>query len=927
MQRPCSNFSPAAFQFHQKVFGEEFMKNRKKLLIVLGMGVCALALMSLAASNVLFVADLKKLETERIQLNMSRVLATFSAEMDAMKRTVSDWAIWDDTYSFMKTGDSDYPRKYLQPEALAVINVAMVLFVDTHGRLMNGVSYDPSRKNLVPVSEEDLKSLLHQGILPVTQRPDWIMGGVVLLPRGPVIISSHDILKSDGSGPSAGTLIMARRIDPSTAPSLAGMEPVPVSFHHINDKEIPADLGKKSSFATSAPSIAIRSVDSDALVAYYVLKGSGGVPAVVVRTVLPMATVKPLRGLLLSHLLWVTGIVLISLPFVIYFLRTLITSWRHIRETSDGGGETRQEIEYLARSALEMLPEHIAILDENGTIIAVNQHWKNFTPVNPLVGTAAPEGANYLALCEAATGENAEYALAFAAGIRSVLSETKELFSLEFSCKSGETQRWYLGRVSRFTVNGRARIMVVQKNITDLKDAERDIRKLACYDPLSGLPNRFLMHDRLTLSLARAKRNHSLVAVLLFDLDCFKLINESFGHSSGDILLSAVALRLSEHVRESDTLARMGGDEFVLILNDIIAEEEVVRMVRKILDSLSPPFEIGKQEVFVGVSVGIALYPADAKEKDRLLKCAETAMYQAKKRGGNSYQFYSAELNLNAEERLAMETNLRYALEREELSLHFQPWRDLKTGTISGMEALLRWRHPVWGYVSPEKFIPVAEETGLLIPLGEWVLRTACTQAKMLQQSGFPSLRIAVNLSGRQMKHYHLLDSIKEILATTGLNPACLELEITESCIIDNVEDNVLLLHAIKQLGVEISIDDFGTGYSSLNYLKCFPIDKIKIDQSFVRGVPEKSIDSALTQAIIAMSRSLHLKVIAEGVETEEQLVFLRENGCDEVQGYHICPPLPIEHVRELLTDRSIPCGHLLSSSANEHIPTSQMTH
>lgn len=901
------------------------MKKRKRLLIVLGMGVCALAIMSLAASNVLFVADLRKLETERIQLNMSRVLAIVSTEMGAMKRTVSDWAIWDDTYSFMKTGDSGYPRKNLRPETLATIDVALVLFVDTHDRLVHGVSCDPGRKRLVPVPEEDLKSLAHQGILPATPRPERMMGGVVLLPRGPVIISSHDILKSDGSGPSAGTLIMARRIDPSRAPSVAGMEPVPVSFHHLNDREIPADLVKKATSATSAPSIAIRGAGRDAMAAYSVLKGSGGTPGVVVRTVLPMATVKPLRGLLLSHLLWVAGTVLIFLPFVYYLLRTLVASWRKMRETADGG-DTRQEVESLAQSALEMLPEHIAILDENGTIIAVNRHWKNTGPAHPLVGESAQKGANYLALCESATGDNAEYAFAFAEGIRSVLSEIKEFFSLEYPCTSGETQRWYLGRVSRFTVNGRARIMVVQKNITDLKDAERDIRKLACYDPLSGLPNRFLMHDRLTQSLARAKRIHGLVAVLLFDLDCFKLINDSFGHSSGDILLAAVASRLAEHVRESDTLARMGGDEFVLILNDIKAEEDIVRIVRKILDSLSTPFEIGRREVFVGVSVGIALYPGDAKEKDRLLKSAETAMYQAKKGGGNSYQFYSAELNLNAEERLAMETNLRYALEREELFLHFQPWRDLKTGSISGMEALLRWRHPVWGYVPPEKFIPVAEETGLLITLGEWVLRTACTQAKILQQSGHPSLRVAVNLSGRQMKHYRLLDSIKEILSTTGLNPACLELEITESCIIDNVEDNVLLLHAIKQLGVEISIDDFGTGYSSLNYLKCFPIDKIKIDRSFVRGVPEKSVESALTQAIIAMSRSLHLKVIAEGVENEEQLAFLRENGCDEAQGFHICSPLPIEDVRKILTCRSTPSSPIFPSAANEKTVTPPLT-
>jgi diguanylate cyclase (GGDEF)-like protein len=818
----------------------------------------------------------------------------------------------------MERNDPAYLRKNLYPSLLTDLDISAFILEDTHGRVVLSGRFNTARKEIEPLPGEDRARLVSQGVPSGPPRSGQPGVCVVDLPGGPVMVASHEILRSDGTGPSRGKLILTRLIDPSRISPPGRPGDVPISIHRISDPAIPPEVRSDFSSAPSSPSVDVRSSGWDTLTAYRALRNSRDLPVLAVRVVQQRIAAKTLRGILLSHFFWGAGIVLILLPLFIRLFDRL--GWPRVnarRETEQE--DTGLDAESLARSTLELLPEHIAILDENGVIIAVNRHWSDSSRTNPLIGKRAVEGSNYLALCEQAEKDNAEYTQAFAAGMRSILSGGSDLFTMEFPCNSGELQFWYQGRVSRFAVGGRARLVVVLRNITDLKEAERDIQKLAYYDPLTGLPNRFLMHDRLGQSLARAVRTKNLVAVLLLDLDYFKLINESLGHPTGDRLLAAVASRLSDNVRKCDTLARMGGDEFVIILNDVKTEEDIVRITKKILDSLSSPFDVGTREVFVGASVGIALHPMDAKEKDKLLKNAETAMYQAKKRGGGTYQFYSAELNLNAEERLSMETNLRYALEREELLLYYQPWIDLQTGEMTGMEALLRWRHPVWGLVPPDKFIPVAEETGLLIPLGEWVLRTACSQTKKLQQDGFSSMRVAVNLSGRQMKHYRLLDSIKEILNSTGLNPACLELEITESCIIDDVKDNVLLLQAIKQLGVSISIDDFGTGYSSLNYLKCFPIDKIKIDQSFMRGIPENTVDSALIQAIIAMARSLNLKVIAEGVEAESQLEFLRRNHCDEVQGYLISPPLSLGDLKSTLSSRTAPGWNPATTSAAEN--------
>ncbi len=430
-------------------------------------------------------------------------------------------------------------------------------------------------------------------------------------------------------------------------------------------------------------------------------------------------------------------------------------------------------------------------------------------------------------------------------------------------------------------------------DITERKRAEEQVKHLAFHDPLTNLPNRLLFSDRLTLAVAQAHRHGQRLAVLFLDLDRFKVINDSLGHSVGDELLRQVAERIQEYVREGDTVARLGGDEFTLLVPGITAEEDAAKIAKKICDAIHDPFWIDGRELFVTTSMGVAVYPSDGHDAETLVRNADSAMYRAKEQGRDNYQLYTPAMNAKAVERLSLESRLRQAVANDELELHFQPFFDMKTAKVLGAEALLRWRHPELGLIPPGEFIPIAELSGLIVPIGEWVLRTACAEARKWHAKGFPQLTVSVNLSSRQFQQTDLVSQVTSALAETGLEPDKLDLEITESNAMQNAEHSINTLWGLKKQGVRISMDDFGTGYSSLNYLKRFPIDRIKLDQSFVRDLPGDKDDAAIAMAVIAMGRSLELVVIAEGVETAEQLEFLKDRDCDQLQGFLFSRPLP----------------------------------
>jgi diguanylate cyclase len=433
------------------------------------------------------------------------------------------------------------------------------------------------------------------------------------------------------------------------------------------------------------------------------------------------------------------------------------------------------------------------------------------------------------------------------------------------------------------------------------KNAEDKLARLAQYDPLTNLANRALFHDRLEHALARAERHEGMLALLFLDLDRFKAVNDTLGHVGGDALLKQVGHRVSARMRESDTVARLGGDEFAIIIEDVVEARDAARVADDLVKILSEPFIVNEHEIPMHVSIGIAVSPPS--KGDRLIKDADAAMYRAKREGGNNHQFYTEEMNVQASERLMLERDLRHALDRDELLLHYQPQVDLATGDIVGAEALLRWQHHERGLVSPADFIPVLEETGLIIPVGEWVLEEACRQVGAWHDSGFAQIRIAVNLSARQLPRGDLVDAVERALEESGLDPGCLELEITESLLVEDSEAGLRAVDLLKKgvAGLSISIDDFGTGYSSLSRLKALPIERLKIDRSFIDGVTTDSGDSAITAAVISLGHSLRLQVTAEGVETAEQLAFLREQDCDEAQGFYFSRPLPACEFARLL--------------------------
>ena len=449
-------------------------------------------------------------------------------------------------------------------------------------------------------------------------------------------------------------------------------------------------------------------------------------------------------------------------------------------------------------------------------------------------------------------------------------------------------------------------VMVVH-DVTIARELSHKLARLALHDSLTDVPNRTLLSDRLDQAMMRAPRSGSSVALLYIDLDRFKHINDSLGHAVGDQLLKSVAQRLSSCVRSSDTVSRHGGDEFLVLLADVMQPQDAALCAEKILAALEAPHSIGEHNLCITASIGIAIFPGDAPDAEALLRNADFAMYQAKYTGRNNYQFFKPEMNANATERQLVETDLRLAIARQEFVLNYQPKVSLATGAVVGVEALIRWHRPRSELMLPARFIPVAEESGLILPIGRWAMETACRQARAWQDEGLVPMSVAINVSAVELRAKDFLGNVHQILEQTHLKPALLELELTETFMMQDWKSTAEILRELKALGVKIALDDFGTGYSSLSYMKRFPIDALKIDQSFVRDMTTDSDDASIVSAVIDMGRSLNMRVIAEGVQTRDQLDFLKERQCPEAQGYYFGPPVRAEELTRLLTGQRRP--------------------
>jgi len=538
----------------------------------------------------------------------------------------------------------------------------------------------------------------------------------------------------------------------------------------------------------------------------------------------------------------------------------------------------------MLKEAVDSLQIGITFSDASGRIVYLNPSEARMHgyEVEELIGREARDLASSQ-LKRQAPPENHKEGAAWRRESTNLRRTGEEFPVLLTSIPVRDSEQRYLG------------IVTTCEDISEQKEAEEKINRLAYFDLLTGLPNRGMFLDRLHQSLALANREGDRVSLVFLDLDNFKDVNDTLGHGSGDKLLCEVALRLGETIRESDVLARLGGDEFVVLLTSVTCQERISAAVQRMQEIFTQPFQIDGRAIYSSASIGIALYPDDSHDASSLFRCADTAMYHAKNEGRAQFRFFSEEMNQKILRRVALENSLRRGLEKGEFFLHYQPQWDLKTNRMVGVEVLLRWQSEDFGLMPPSEFISLTEDSGLIFSIGEWVLRSACLQAKRWADSGHREFKVAVNVSGKQLKQPEFVEMLTGIIRETGVDPRSLELEFTESVIMENVEKTIETLAALKLMGVQLSIDDFGTGYSSLNYLKYFPVDRIKIDRSFVADVNRSNDDSAIVEAIITMAQSLSLKVLAEGVENSDQLHYLTALGCDEVQGFYLAMPMPAD--------------------------------
>jgi len=585
--------------------------------------------------------------------------------------------------------------------------------------------------------------------------------------------------------------------------------------------------------------------------------------------------------------------------FSTLLVRQLIEMWRH-EEQAEKYRVAEQALwasEAYLNAILYYSPALISVKDLNGNVVLASEHYKHLADVNEHDGFV---GKNVFDVYPK------ELAEALWDSDQSAADMEKSIESeLEVMHKDGTLHIYLMVKFPLRDKQGEVfGVCTICTDITERKMAEDALREqqsrlnyMAFHDALTGLPNRSLFYDRIHHGLARAKRSNYKLALMLLDLDRFKYINDSLGHDAGDLLLKAFAQRLMESVRDMDTVARLGGDEFVVVLEGIHDADDVNFVANKILTTLARPLNIHGHEISSTVSIGVSIYPEDGTDTDTLLKHADIAMYKAKEAGKNNYQFYAEGMNATAVNFLLLENDLRRAIEQEQLTLYYQPQVDLQTGSLMGVEALVRWVHPERGLVSPAHFIPLAEETGLIVPLGDWVLRAACRQQKAWIQSGKYVGKVAVNLSPRQFRQKNFPEKVAEILLECELPAKYLELEITEGSAMEHAGETINQLNQLNQMGLSLAIDDFGTGYSSLAYLKRFPIQKLKIDRSFIHDIHVDQNDAAIAKSIIGLAHNMMLNVVAEGVENEQQAEWLRQRGCDQAQGFLFAKPLPVEQL------------------------------
>jgi len=825
------------------------MKLRNKILIGIGLVWIIFLVLTYAGSNVFLIRSFLSLEKDRADRDLGRVDQALDQFDYSLYTYTSDWAHWNDLYDYMQGKNPSFVPNNLNMTAFVNSTINLISYWDKTGKLAVGIAIDTDNSKYIGYPK-GLEQYIYPGSA-LLDRHDVAkdIRGYVLTDKGVMMIAAVAITDGDKVQPPMGAAIFGRLLSEKILKKIEDTTKLNLSLSLISQIEKDPKLEKVFKDISNNKNGHWNSpINEQTLQGYSVIKDINNKPIAMFQMTSPRSIY--LTGVEAIHYYLISFIVL-------GILFSLLMLWL---------------LRILIIKRLEHLEKNVSEISENNELSRrVNESG------NDELSSVAKRINHMMNIIEASH------------------------LKLEH-------------RVEERTQELKQTNIQLQQEIVERKTVEKELIihkehlvRLAHYDNLTSLPNRVFFNEMLNKTLNNARRHKKTLAILFIDLDRFKNINDALGHRMGDLVLKEIAHRCSSVLRAGDVLARLGGDEFILLVNDISHAKYASPVAEKILQLCAEPIKIETHEFFITTSIGICIFPGDGDSLEDLLKNADMAMYKAKRAGGGIYQYYTKEMNLEAHEHIKLEGALRKAINNNEFILYYQPKLNLADGTMMGVEALIRWESPELGMVSPMKFIPLAEETGLIMQIGEWALKEACRANKSWQEQGFKPISTAVNLSPKQFRHQDIAQLVKTILNETRLDPEYLELEITETAVMDNVDTAIQRLNDISNMGVKITIDDFGTGYTSISYLKQFPVSVLKIDQSFIKGVPGNQDDVAITTAVIALAHSLNMKVVAEGVETPEQMQYLADHDCDMVQGYYLSRPLPETKILLQLTQIDSP--------------------
>jgi diguanylate cyclase (GGDEF)-like protein/PAS domain S-box-containing protein len=860
-------------------------KTTKEILLLVAL-IAGISSFLYISSRLILLESFARLEQDYTAENVRRALNSIADDIKQIDTITGDYAGWDEAYAFINDGNEAFIRTNLDDAIFPKLRLNILIYVRNSGTVVFAKVFDLHTGKDSPFPPSLKKLLTPNSPLVRHTSNDSVMSGVLLLPEGPLLIVSRPVLTSSYKGPIHGSLIMGRFLGTGEVRRLADISHLDLSVFSVNAPLQPREAGDIRAMLSATKPVLVRAGTSETITGYGLIHDIYGKPALIAKINMPRRIYAKGAEAIQYFLYWFLGFSLIfSLTGYILYAK-LVASRR-----------ARKDTEKRYHSIISQASDIILLVDiDSKRILEANLAFQK------LLGYSSAE-AMQLSLYDIMEDDRTR----IDRHVNRILSE-KSCFLGEHVFTGQNGIRAEVDLTANLVSYGDHQVIcMVIRDISETKRFQGELMHMAHHDALTGLPNRTLFFDRLRQALYKKERSGKMLAVVYLDLDQFKFINDTLGHHTGDLLLKDVANRLQGVIRKADTVSRLGGDEFTIIIDDIATHADLVLVAGKILHVFATPFSLEKHEIFVTASIGVTIYPNDGDTAEKLMKNADTAMYHAKERGRNNYQFFSEEMNIRVSERLLMETGLRNALTRNEFLLHYQPRVNTASGRIVGVEALIRWQHPERGIISPDAFIPLAEETGLIVPIGEWVLRTACSQTRAWRDAGLKSMKVSVNISFRQFTHDNLPATIRGILQETGLEPSCLELEITESLIMIDPERAIILLNELKEMGISIAIDDFGTGYSSLSHLKRLPADILKVDKSFIRGICENKSDETLIATIINMGHNLGLSLVAEGVESEDQLLFLQNSNCQEVQGYYFSKPLSAESLQTLMGNWKYP--------------------